>query len=83
MSFWDKLAEETARRVADRVDVAGAYLLRAPAKCPVCEGHGEVPAGFYTLPQYPQVCSTSPFIVASPSQDEASECRACRGKGFV
>lgn len=42
-----------------------------PCKCPVCEGKGIVPAGFYNISRYD---STS-------MSDE--QCRSCNGTGIV
>lgn len=39
-------------------------------KCPVCEGRGEVPGGFYYSIQPTSVISVSP-------------CRACKAKGYI
>lgn len=39
-------------------------------KCPVCEGRGIVPSGFY------QGISTLSFLVPEP-------CRICNGKGVI
>ena len=41
-------------------------------KCPVCEGKGQVPAGFYYLNTSPSVINTSP-----------ETCRSCGGKGII
>ena len=46
-----------------------------PHCCPVCEGRGIVPAGFYAVPkQQPSYTSTS----SGPET-----CRSCSGKGIV
>lgn len=41
-------------------------------KCPVCEGKGQVPAGFYYTNAAPTVINTSPEL-----------CKSCGGKGIV
>lgn len=42
-------------------------------KCPICEGHGNVPCGFYTaLPGRPWISSSS-----------LDQCRNCKGEGVV
>lgn len=41
-------------------------------KCPVCEGRGHVPAGFYHTYQPPTVVNTCP-----------ETCRSCNGKGVI
>ena len=40
--------------------------------CPVCEGKGHVPAGFYSTNAAPTVVNTSPEI-----------CKSCGGKGVI
>ena len=48
-----------------------------PYKCPVCDGHGIVPGGFYL--------STNQYSVSNyTSSNYTSEiCRACNGKGII
>lgn len=41
-------------------------------KCPVCEGRGQVPAGFYYINSAPTAINTSPEI-----------CKSCHGKGVI
>ncbi len=41
-------------------------------KCPVCEGRGQVPAGFYYQNSAPTVVNTCP-----------ETCRSCSGKGVI
>lgn len=43
-----------------------------PYKCPVCEGHGIVPGGFYN--------SVGPICVSTSTTEI---CRACSGSGLV
>lgn len=43
--------------------------LRRPWMCPICQGHGHVPAGFYTD------CSPTTLI--------PEKCRTCGGRGIV
>ena len=45
---------------------------RRPYLCPVCQGHGSVPAGFYGLPGCTSTASTTP-----------DTCRACDGTGVL
>ena len=45
---------------------------KQPYKCPVCDGRGVVPAGFYSCyPEY--TCSDANNV----------PCRACKGKGII
>lgn len=41
-------------------------------RCPVCEGRGEVPAGFYYQNTSPSVVNTCPEL-----------CRSCGGRGVI
>lgn len=41
-------------------------------KCPVCDGSGIVPGGFYI--------STGGFSITGDSQEA---CRSCNGKGYI
>ena len=43
-----------------------------PYKCPVCDGHGIVPGGFYL--------STNQYSVSNCTSEI---CRACKGKGII
>ena len=43
-----------------------------PYKCPVCDGHGIVPGGFYL--------STNQYSVSNYTSEI---CRACNGKGII
>lgn len=48
--------------------------MSTPVKCPICEGRGKVPNGFYDLNS----------ASASTSTDSApEECRACQGTGLL
>lgn len=49
-------------------------MTRVVSKCPVCEGKGHVPAGFYE--------SVGTYIWSSTSTN-AEMCRSCEGKGIV
>lgn len=42
-------------------------------KCPVCEGRGLVPMGFY----YP------PDMTYTTSTEGSEKCRSCNGKGII
>ncbi len=48
-------------------------LPRTPYRCPVCNGHGIVPAGFY---ETTEGCWTTTSTAPEP-------CRACNGTGIV
>lgn len=45
-----------------------------PYKCPICEGHGVVPPGFY------QTVAGSNYSYSSSSFET---CRACHGQGII
>lgn len=45
-----------------------------PYKCPICEGHGVVPPGFY------QTVAGSDYSYSSSSFET---CRACHGQGII
>lgn len=47
-------------------------MARVPFLCPVCQGRGVVPAGFY------QACHHG---VTSDAADQ--QCKSCRGEGIV
>jgi len=44
-----------------------------PVKCPICEGHGNVPGGFYTS-------VPGSTMISNCSQEQ---CRTCFGSGIV
>lgn len=44
-----------------------------PYRCPVCDGRGIVPSGFYTLAN--DACGTS--------ITDLKQCRTCKGKGII
>lgn len=48
------------------------FSQRTPFKCPVCEGRGVVPAGFYIPNETFALTSTSP-----------ETCQSCNGQGIV
>lgn len=50
-----------------------APVLRAPHRCPICEGRGTVPAGFYT--------GTAPTVMLGGTAAET--CRGCGGAGII
>ena len=45
---------------------------KAPHKCPVCEGKGSLPAGFYMQVPCGSLSSTLP-----------EQCRSCSGQGII
>lgn len=45
-----------------------------PVKCPVCEGNGLVPAGFYDAPV------GTPLTLSSTAPEK---CRSCNGTGII
>ena len=48
--------------------------MSTPVKCPVCEGRGKVPNGFYNV---------NPTSVASNTDAEPETCKTCYGKGIL
>lgn len=46
-------------------------MKKQPHRCPVCEGKGLVPPGFY------QVLDVTNIVI------EVGECRSCKGTGIV
>jgi len=45
-----------------------------PVKCPICEGHGIVPGGFYQI---------TPGVLEWSSTNATEICRACGGSGII
>lgn len=45
-----------------------------PHKCPICEGHGIVSAGFFIRP---------PEVIEYASTHTTEECRVCNGTGII
>ncbi len=48
--------------------------MKTPFKCPICEGHGILPAGFYTVPAGQEFVSTDCANV---------QCVSCSGTGIL
>ena len=59
----------------DPTAVSGVQIYGAPYRCPVCFGHGCVPAGFYDHPG-----DGNPYRGTSGAP---VECRGCKGKGII
>jgi DnaJ-class molecular chaperone len=56
--------------MARKVEIQQHYEAR-PVRCPVCDGRGRVPAGFYG------------FGSASSTSALPEECRTCNGRGYI
>lgn len=50
---------------------------KTPHKCPVCDGRGNVPAGFYNIDPYPQATGGAGNITLE------GMCRTCNGAGVL
>jgi hypothetical protein len=78
--YWknDFVQAATQKEAEDKADAKGYYrnvivrAVKVPYRCPVCEGRGRVPVGFYT-----------PHFVGSTSSISPEICRTCSGKGIV
>lgn len=59
-------------------DMADEYVIgpnpKIPHRCPVCEGRGLVPFGFY---------STNPWCIHTSASTIPETCRTCNGRGIV
>jgi hypothetical protein len=73
----DFVQAATQKEAEDKAAAKGYYrnvivrAVKVPYRCPVCEGRGRVPVGFYNP------------LLQDGNQPTFQDCRSCRGSGVI